>query len=388
LRDLAPQLAAVAVDEEERAAIGVDHARGGVHDELEQAIEIALRDQRLGDIEDATQLFDALLKLVHRFQHIIRRGPVETLRGLLTALYTHPGLRKTVRRVLDDYRHLFDSNPNPMLIYEVGTLLVRAVNDALLHGLGYTRDELVGQSILVLHPPEEHQRVRDVLAPVRSRQVLGFHRVGNLHHLRKDGSLVEIEAAGQPTEFEGKAARLVLFSDVGERQRAKRATARYAALFDRARDIILFIASDGRILDVNPAALRAYGYEREELLKMRIVDLREPGTREHIRHQMEKASGPGVLFETLHRRKDGQAFPVEVSSVGVDLEGDRVLLSVIRDISERRAAAKQLEEIAVNRRERRGRAAAVVSQLVANADDAEAVRKLAAELRAITSEET
>lgn len=292
-----------------------------------------------------------------------------------------------MRRVLDDYRHLFESNPNPMLIYEIGTLLLLTVNDALLHGLGYARDELVGQSILVLHPPEEHGRVREVLEPVRSGQVLGFHRVANLRHLRKDGSLVEIEAAGQPTEFEGKAARLVLVSDVGERRRAEWVTARYAALFDRARDIILFIASDGRILDANPAALRAYGYRKEELLKMRIVDLREPGTREQIRHQMEKASGSGVLFETVHRRKGGEAFPAEVSSVGVDLEGDRVLLSVIRDISERRATARRFEEIAVNRRERRGRAAAVVSQIAANADDPEAVRKLAAELEAITSEE-
>jgi len=294
---------------------------------------------------------------------------------------------ETVRRVLDDYRHLFESNPNPMLIYEIGTLLLLAVNDALLHGLGYTRDELVGRSILVLHPPDEHQRVRDLLERVRSGQVLGFHRAANLRHLRKDGSVVEIEAAGQPTEFEGKAARLVLLSDVGERRRTERVTARYAALFDRARDIILFIASDGRILDANPAALRAYGYQKEELLKLRIVDLREPGTREHIRHQMEKASGSGPLFETVHRRKDGMAFPVEVSSVGVDLEGDRVLLSVIRDISERRAAARQFEEIAVNRRERRGRAAVIVSQLTANADDPKAVRELAAELKAITSEE-
>src|SRR5260370_32813055 len=153
---------------------------------------------------------------------------------------------ETVRRVLDDYRHLFESNPNPMLIYEIGTLLLLAVNDALLHGLGYTRDELVGRSILVLHPPDEHQRVRDLLERVRSGQVLGFHRAANMRHLRKDGSLVEIEAAGQPTEFEGKAARLVLLSDVGERRRTERVTARYAALFDRARDIILFIASDGR----------------------------------------------------------------------------------------------------------------------------------------------
>ena len=235
--------------------------------------------------------------------------------------------------MLEDYRHLFDANPSPMLIYATGTLELLAVNDSLLATLGYSREELIGQSLLMLHPAEDHEKVSAILEPIRNGQVLGFHRVsGGLRHVRKDGTTIEVESAGQPTEFDGKPARLVLLTDASLKRRAEDLTARYQALFDRVRDAILFIAADGRILDANPAAVRAYGYWREELLHMRIVDLRAPGTLPEVSRQMQRAAGEGILFETVHRRKDGTTIRVEVSSSSVELNGEKVLLSIIREV--------------------------------------------------------
>jgi PAS domain S-box-containing protein len=268
--------------------------------------------------------------------------------------------------MLDDYRHLFESNPSPMLICAIGSLELLAVNDALLSVLGYGREDLVGKSLLTLHPGEDHQAVLETLQPVQSGQVRGFHRVlRGLRHLRKDGTTVEVEAAGQPTVFHGKQARLVLLSDVGVKRRAEDVSARYAALFDGARDIILFISADGRILDANPAAARAYGYWREELMRLRIADLRENATIPEIPRQMQRAEGEGILFETVHKRRDGTPFPVEVNSASMELNGERVLVSVIRDVS----ARQRLKEIQ--------------AQLEAGAADAETVRKLAAEINTL-----
>lgn len=109
-----------------------------------------------------------------------------------------------------------------------------------------------------------------------------------------------------------------------------------------ARDIILFVRLDGRICDANDAAVRAYGYEREELLSKTIFDLRSQETVSQVLPQMAQAEREGILFETVHRRKDGRTFPVEVSSQGVTLGNERVLLSIIRDISERKQAQEEL----------------------------------------------
>ncbi|HUJ43939.1 MAG TPA: PAS domain S-box protein [Opitutaceae bacterium] len=115
----------------------------------------------------------------------------------------------------------------------------------------------------------------------------------------------------------------------------------------KSRDAMLLIRrEDGRILEANAAALSSYGYSRDELLGQTIYDLRAPEARVLTPAQMSEADERGILFETTHRRKDGSAFPVEVSSQGATVGGQRVLVSVIRDISERRqkAAAAELTE--------------------------------------------
>lgn len=126
---------------------------------------------------------------------------------------------------------------------------------------------------------------------------------------------------------------------------------RYHLLYEHSRDILLFIHPDGQIIDANIAAILAYGYSREELLCMRIHDLRTPETRSTIQAQLQDASNEGILFETIHHRKDGTPFPVEVNSLGASLNGVPVLLSIVRDTSERKKNQKALQQSEVRYRE-------------------------------------
>ncbi|HET8539625.1 MAG TPA: PAS domain S-box protein [Anaeromyxobacter sp.] len=125
----------------------------------------------------------------------------------------------------------------------------------------------------------------------------------------------------------------------------RRAERRYDLLADHTRDVILFVrARDGRILDANAAAAAAYGWSRDELRAMSVIDLRAPGTAALVAAQMAEADARGVRFETVHRRRDGGTFPVEVASQGTTLDGERVLVSVVRDATERRATEEALRE--------------------------------------------
>jgi PAS domain S-box-containing protein len=121
----------------------------------------------------------------------------------------------------------------------------------------------------------------------------------------------------------------------------------YRQLHDHVRDIILVIDADtGRIVEANRAAEQAYLYTREELLQLAIYDLRLE-TPPSVTDQMRSADRQGSLFETFHRRKDGSVFPVEVSSRGETLEDSRYLLSIIRDITERKRADEERERLLV-----------------------------------------
>ncbi len=121
---------------------------------------------------------------------------------------------------------------------------------------------------------------------------------------------------------------------------------KYKLLFDNARDMILFVDVNGRILDANHSAIETYGYTHEELTRMRVFDLRLSDPGELVLSQMRAAAQGGIVFETTHRTKDGRLIPVEVSSSGTRFDGQPVLVSIIRDISAKKDALEKIHRLA------------------------------------------
>ncbi|MFP4662121.1 MAG: PAS domain S-box protein [Halanaerobiales bacterium] len=141
--------------------------------------------------------------------------------------------------------------------------------------------------------------------------------------------------------------RGVVVSHINISQRKEKETLleKYKLLSTHTTDIILFINDKGQILEANDTAVKTYGYSRDELTNLSIHDLR--GTDEYIntRNQMKQAVDKSILFETVHYREDGSSLPVEVNSTGLMIGGDKVLLSIIRDLTERKKHQKELEEV-------------------------------------------
>ncbi|MCQ2027254.1 PAS domain-containing protein, partial [Clostridium butyricum] len=77
--------------------------------------------------------------------------------------------------------------------------------------------------------------------------------------------------------------------------------------------MILFVQTDGWIIDANEAAINRYGYTREELTSMYIQDIRLNADRDKLIEQLRLAQ-TGIQFECMHHCKDGSIFPVDVSS--------------------------------------------------------------------------
>jgi diguanylate cyclase (GGDEF)-like protein/PAS domain S-box-containing protein len=121
-------------------------------------------------------------------------------------------------------------------------------------------------------------------------------------------------------------------------------TAYYQNIMKQARDIILIVDINGNIMNANLAATSAYGYLPEEFQAMHIKDLRAPETRNIVYEQMTEAHVNGILFRTVHIRKNGECFPVEVSSSRVAFATGEMLVSIVRDISETLAMETALQE--------------------------------------------
>jgi len=120
-------------------------------------------------------------------------------------------------------------------------------------------------------------------------------------------------------------------------------TRHYEYLTKYANDIILLLDLEGRILEANERAVASYGYTPDELLRLNVKDLRSPEMRADFDVQVKLAEElDGAVFETIHQRKDGTTFPVEVSARFIEVEGRRFNQNIIRDITERRQAVEAL----------------------------------------------
>jgi PAS domain S-box-containing protein len=116
---------------------------------------------------------------------------------------------------------------------------------------------------------------------------------------------------------------------------------RYRTLFELESDAILLIDDETqRIVEANEAALRLYGYSREELLSSKILDLSaEP--EKTLKGLKQRETHIPLRW---HLRKDGSRFPVEITRNLFELQGREVHISAVRDISSRLEAEKELRE--------------------------------------------
>ena len=137
-----------------------------------------------------------------------------------------------------------------------------------------------------------------------------------------------------------------------EAERKRRALAqRYEYLTRFANDIILVTDQSLRILEANDRAVTSYGYTREELLNLHLIDLYPPGSQQVLDTLMchvEEESG--LIFESMQQRKNGRTFSVEISLRLIELEGEKLFQEIIRDITERKRTETVLKQSEENMR--------------------------------------
>ncbi|MGO9569461.1 MAG: PAS domain-containing protein [Desulfomonilaceae bacterium] len=122
---------------------------------------------------------------------------------------------------------------------------------------------------------------------------------------------------------------------------------RYRTLFESAGDCIYILDADGdrpgQIVSANPAAAEMHGYTVDEMLSRHIVYLDTPESARSVQERIERVlKRETVKEETTHRRKDGTVFPLEINARLLELGGQKYVLAIDRDITDRKAAEAAL----------------------------------------------
>ncbi|MGE5571340.1 MAG: PAS domain S-box protein [Rhodospirillales bacterium] len=183
-----------------------------------------------------------------------------------------------------------------------------------------------------------------LVAQVDAAEVYDSLRKNSVLLMLMAGTLIVLTGAATGLIIRSQRARFYRQKYEAERER-RALIGHYDYLSRYANDIILLTDENDRIVEANDRAVACYGYSRGELIGMNFRELQHPSALAEFDAQWAAvARRDGHLFETLHRRKDGSAFPVEVSVRLIPVDGAGFRQSIIRDIAERRAMQESLRQ--------------------------------------------
>lgn len=151
------------------------------------------------------------------------------------------------------------------------------------------------------------------------------------------------------TELEKANAELQ--ADIQHRQRIeemlRRSEHRYRTLFDSAGDAIFIMDLNGKFLEVNQLACQRLGYTREELLAIGAAGINAPQFRDGLTRRIEQIRHLGSLaFESAHVQRNGTIIPIELNNRVIEYAGVPAILSIARDLTDRKHAENRLRRYA------------------------------------------
>ena len=218
---------------------------------------------------------------------------------------------------------------------------------------GHSADEMIGQSIFQIVPPELLEEQKQILKRLsRGERLRRFETV----RLAKDGRRVDVSLTVSPL-FD-KSGHIVgaskIARDITEPKSADRAlregAARLRALIETAVDGVIVIDAHCVIHVFNPACEKLFGYSADEVMGKNVkVLMPEPYRREHDGYvaSYRSTSVPkiiGIGREVVGRRRDGSTFPMYLSVGEAKQDGDSFFVGIIHDLTSRKRTEAELQE--------------------------------------------
>jgi PAS domain S-box-containing protein len=280
--------------------------------------------------------------------------------AVITDITERKQVEETLRESERNYRVLFESTLDGMMVIDAETLKIVLGNQAAARMYGFdSPEDAIGLDPLDFIPPEDRERVIKIMAEDMFEKDL--RRVNEFRTITKDGREIWLSAVGTRIEYQGRLAGLVSFRDITEHKRMEKALReserRYRLLAENTTDVISCVDMNLRPTYMSPSITRLLGYTVEESMARGVEGSLTPASREVITdamsremamEQKERGSDAGLRMRELEfYRKDGSTVWVEVMvSFLRDSEGRPVeILSVLRDITDRRRAEEALRTV-------------------------------------------
>jgi PAS domain S-box-containing protein len=261
--------------------------------------------------------------------------------GVSTDITEQQVAEETLRASEERYRRLHESLLDAFAMVDMAGYILES-NQAFQEMVGYSADELRHMTFVDLTPARWHEMEARIVA----EQIVpdGHSAVYAKEYIRKDGSVFPVELrAFLIRDKNGRPeAMWAIVRDVTERRRTEERMQLAQQIFDIAGEAIFVSDLQGNLLDVNAEACRLAKYTREEMLRLRNVDIVAQEEAPRIAPELARCdTGDVVEQRWLLRCADGSTVPLDL--VVQRLPGDRYL-AIGRDLTEREKVLRQLAQ--------------------------------------------
>jgi two-component system, sensor histidine kinase and response regulator len=243
------------------------------------------------------------------------------------------------RRLADSqtrYQRLVDASPDAIRVHVEGIIVFANRAAAELLGAENSAD-LVGQASAQFNHPDHQDNIlkrRGTLDRGTSNEWWETRRV------RLDGSVVEVEAAALPIDWDGQNAHLVINRDITSRKQAEQLNTRLGRIVDASsNEVYVFDESSLKYLQINHGACENLGYSVDELMTLTPVDLKpefDAVSFDEMIAPLRSGEKSTVRFETIHRRKNGTYYDVAINLQLMRSETPPAFAAIVEDITERK----------------------------------------------------
>jgi PAS domain S-box-containing protein len=279
-----------------------------------------------------SRAFDAMALKVAATQTRLRQDIAERMRAA-----------EALRVSEASYRAIFDAAEDAIFVHDMDTGAIVDANLKACDTFGYSREEFLSLDVGELgtgERPYTHQDAIDLMARAAAGEELRIE----WHGKSKDGSLRWHEVFVRRVTIGGQERILALARDITGRKLAEAALRaseeQYRAMFNASIDGLALWNAAGEIVDTNPALWRMYGYGDGDSPALPLDS--DTGPCYHTEFLKAVAAGESLHSEVTDRRKDGSPLELEVHGIPMQYQGQRHVLTIARDITEKKRSAEEL----------------------------------------------
>ncbi|TET68184.1 MAG: response regulator [Dehalococcoidia bacterium] len=219
-------------------------------------------------------------------------------------------------------------------------------NDEWLNITGYSREELLGMSMVdLIHPRYRKAAVERHRRRIRGESVPGLFEISII---RKDGTEVPVEITAAYTTYQGKPANVIYIRDITERKRVEEEIKKFKTISDRAGYGAAITSMEGEFIYLNESLAQMHGYTPEELMGKQFSALFTEDSLKHLLRLRNQLIQKGTYFteELWRKRKDGTVFPTLTTAVIIKGDNGKPLYisGTAIDITERKRMEQELQE--------------------------------------------